>query len=38
MLTSAGLTITHREDGREAGLAGTVDPFTLLHAKAPPHA
>lgn len=35
MLTELGLTITHRVDDAEAGFAGTVDPFTLLHAKAP---
>ncbi|WP_341863467.1 class I SAM-dependent methyltransferase [Gymnodinialimonas sp. 57CJ19] len=35
MLTDLGLTITHRVDDAEAGFAGTVDPYTLLHAKAP---
>lgn len=35
MLADLGLTITHSEDGEEAGFAGTVDPFTLIHAKAP---
>lgn len=35
MLTGLGLTLTHRVDGAEPGLAGTRDPFTLLHAKAP---
>ncbi|QXT39726.1 class I SAM-dependent DNA methyltransferase [Gymnodinialimonas ceratoperidinii] len=35
MLTGLGLTLTHRVDGAEPGLAGTHDPFTLLHAKAP---
>lgn len=35
LLTNEGLTITHREDGKEAGFAGTLDPFTLIHARAP---
>lgn len=35
MLTDLGLTLTHRVNGEEAGFAGTVDPFILLHAKAP---
>ncbi|UWQ96088.1 class I SAM-dependent methyltransferase [Rhodobacteraceae bacterium M385] len=38
MLTDLGLTITHRVDDAEAGFAGTVDPYTLLHAKAPHNA
>lgn len=35
MLTALGLTITHRIDDAEAGFAGTIDPFTLIHASAP---
>lgn len=38
MLTDTGLTITHRVDGKEPGFTGSVDPFTLLHAKASDHA
>ena len=38
MLTDCGLHITARVDGEEPGFAGTVDPFTLLHAKAPQNA
>ena len=33
MLIDLDLTVTHREDGEEAGFAGTVDPFTMLHAQ-----
>lgn len=35
MLRDAGLTVTARVDGREPGFAGTIDPFTLLHAQSP---
>lgn len=35
MLTDLDLTITHRVEGAEAGFAGTVDPYALIHAKAP---
>jgi SAM-dependent methyltransferase len=35
MLTDQGLILTHREDGHEPGFAGTVDPFTLIQARAP---
>lgn len=35
MLTDLDLTLTHREDGEEAGFAGTIDPFTMLHASKP---
>lgn len=38
MLTDLDLTLTHREDGAEAGFAGTIDPIVMLHAKAPSHA
>lgn len=34
LFDTAGLTITHRRHGREAGLAGTVDPFIILLARA----
>lgn len=37
MLTENGLTVTYREDGQEAGFAGSVDPFTLLLAEKPNH-
>lgn len=35
MLTTLDFTITQREDGEEAGFAGTIDPFTMLHARGP---
>lgn len=38
MLTDLGLTLTQTIDGEEAGFAGTVDPFVLIHAKAPHNA
>lgn len=37
MLTDRGMTITQTVRGEEAGFAGTVDPFTLIHAKAANH-
>lgn len=37
MLTDVGLIITQSVTGKEAGFAGTLDPFTLIHAKAPDH-
>ncbi|GAB5446869.1 class I SAM-dependent DNA methyltransferase [Gymnodinialimonas sp.] len=35
MLADLGLTVTETFEGAEAGFAGTVDPFVLIHAKAP---
>lgn len=38
MLTAQGLTITHKHEGAEAGLSGSIDPYILIHAESPPDA
>lgn len=33
LVSAAGLQVTDTREGREAGLAGTVDPFVILNAR-----
>ena len=33
LLMAAGYEVTYTKEGREAGLAGTIDPFVILRAK-----
>ncbi|MEO0905729.1 MAG: class I SAM-dependent methyltransferase, partial [Pseudomonadota bacterium] len=33
LLVTAGFEVTHTQEGREAGMAGTIDPFVIMRGK-----
>ncbi|EBA13483.1 class I SAM-dependent DNA methyltransferase [Roseobacter sp. CCS2] len=35
LFTGAGYTVTYVREGKEAGLAGTIDPFVIMRGKKP---
>ncbi|MEJ8562764.1 class I SAM-dependent methyltransferase [Yoonia sp. GPGPB17] len=35
LFTDAGFEVTHVKEGKEAGLAGTIDPFVIMRGKKP---